>query len=179
MKRLFWVIILAVFIPALVHAEGYVLVSYGIAGEIDEPSLGLEMGGIFLSYLHPTGGAFSFGLGVSVGDTDEDPPSSLLPPSAGTEYDTFLDYNDGNEQEVNIDFGAELAPSFFAVVGLGYASQNTTTIGFSGSQYYEVATGKDSNATWMLGMRYIIEGLDIGLGYHSRRGIMAGLGIAF
>ncbi|MBN2298080.1 MAG: hypothetical protein JXM72_05775, partial [Deltaproteobacteria bacterium] len=111
--------------------------------------------------------------------TDEDPPSANLPPIAGTTYDTFRDYNDGNEQEVNIDFGSELAPSFFGVVGLGYASQNTTTIGFTGDNYYEVATDKDTNVTWMLGMRYIIEGMDIGLGYHSRRGIMAGLGIAF
>ncbi|HHO76203.1 MAG TPA: hypothetical protein ENN05_07210 [Deltaproteobacteria bacterium] len=179
MRRLFLVIILAVLIPAMVHAEGYVVVNYGIAGEIDEPSLGIEMGGIFLSYLHPAGGALSLGIGVSVGDTDEDPPSAFLPPSAATVYDTFRDYNDGNEQEVNMVFGAELSPSFFAVAGLGYASQNTTTIGFSGTQYYEVDTGKDINATWMVGMRYIIEGLNMGLGYHSRRGILASLGIAF
>ncbi len=179
MKRLFFGVLLALLIPGLAHAEGYVLVNYGVAGEIDEPSLGIEMGGIFLSYLHPTGGALSLGIGVSVGDTDEDPPSVPLPPSAGTVYDAFLDYNDGNEQEVNIDFGAELAPSFFGVAGLGYASQNTSTIGFSGDNYYEVATNKETYVTWMLGMRYIIEGLDIGLGYHSRRGIMACAGIAF
>ncbi len=179
MKRSILVVFLCMFIPALCQAEGYVFVNYGIGGEIDEPSLGVEMGGIFLSYLHPTGGALSLGIGVSVGDTDEDPPSGSVPLTPAPSYTSLKDYNDGNEQEVYLSFGAEMTPSFFAVAGLGYASQNTATIGVFEGQAYEVDTDKDKNVTWMLGMRYVIEGLNLGLGYHSRRGILAGLGIAF
>jgi hypothetical protein len=179
MKRL--LPILAVFtllLPAVCSASGYVLANYVIGGEIDEPSLGVEIGGIFLSDLHPTGGALSFGLGVSVADTDEDPPSAAHPLPAQT-YDYLKKYNEGYEQEIDITFGAEMIPAFFAVGGVGYASQDTTTIGVSGSQPYEVETDTDRNVTWMLGARYVIEGLNIGLGFHSRRGIMASVGIAF
>ncbi len=178
MKRLLTIFAVGLLLfPSLCLASGYVLVNYGIGGDVDEPSLGVEMGGIFLSDLHPTGGALSFGLGVSVADTDENPPSAL-PPSGGP-YDSLVDYNDGREQEIDVTFGGELIPSLFAVGGLGYSTQDTTIIGISGGQYYEVETDTDKNATWMLGIRYVIEGLDIGLGFHSRRGIMAGIGIAF
>ena len=181
MKKFIIVACMVVFIPAVCQAEGYVIVNYGIGGEIDEPSLGVEIGGIFLSYLHPAGGPLSLGIGVSVGDTDEDPPSASSPPAPAPApaYDAIRDFNDGNEQEVYVSFGAELVPSFFGVAGLGYASQNTTTIGTSGGQNYETGTDTDKNVTWMLGMRYIIEGINVGLGYHSRRGILASLGIAF
>ena len=179
MKKFILGALMVVFIPAVCQAEGYVIVNYGIGGEIDEPSLGVEMGGIFLSYLHPTGGALSLGIGISAGDTDEDSPSALSPPSPAPAYDALRDYNDGNEQEVYISFGAEMIPSFFGVAGLGYASQNTVTIGTSGVQNYEIGSDKDKFVTWMLGMRYIVEGVNVGLGYHSRRGILASLGIAF
>jgi hypothetical protein len=179
MKKFIIAAILIVCIPVLCHAEGYVLINYGYGGEIDEPSLGVEMGGIFLSYLHPTGGAFSLGIGLSVGDTDEDPPSGLIPPGTITSYDALREYNDGNEQEVCLSLGAEMAPSFYGVAGIGYSSQNTTTIGTSGGQSYEVDTDKEKNVPLMIGMRYVVESLNIGLGYHSRRGIMASLGIAF
>jgi hypothetical protein len=62
MKKFIIGALMIVFIPAICQAEGYVIVNYGIGGEIDEPSLGLEIGGIFLSYLHPTGGALSLGI---------------------------------------------------------------------------------------------------------------------
>ena len=179
MKKFIIGALMVVILPAVCQAEGYVIVNYGIGGDIDEPSLGVEIGGIFLSYLHPTGGALSFGIGISAGDTDEDPPSASLPPAPAPAYDALRDFNDGNEQEVYVSFGAEMVPSFFGVAGLGYASQNTTTIGTSGGQDYEVDTDKDKNITWMLGMRYIVEGINVGLGYHSRRGILASLGIAF
>ena len=179
MKNFLIAVVMITFVPAVCLAEGYVLVNYGIGGEIDEPSLGVEMGGIFLSYLHPTGGALSLGIGISVGDTDEDPPSAALPPSPAPAYSSVRDLNDGNEQEVYLSFGAEIVPSFFGIAALGYANQNITTIGVSGLDNYEIDTDKDKNVTWMLGMRYIIEGLNMGLGYHSRRGILASLGIAF
>lgn len=179
MKKFLIAVIMVVFVPAVCLAEGYVLVNYGIGGEIDEPSLGVEMGGIFLSYLHPTGGALSLGIGISVGDTDEDPPSASIPPAPAPAYDSIHEFNDGNEQEVYLSFGAEMVPSFFGVAALGYANQNTTTIGVSGGDSYEIDTDKDRNVTWMLGMRYVIEGLNMGLGFHSRRGILASLGIAF
>lgn len=180
MKKFLIIIAIMLFcVPAVCLAEGYVLVNYGMGGDIDEPSIGVEMGGIFLSYLHPTGGALSLGIGISVGDTDEDSPSASPPPSPAPAYSTVREFNDGNEQEVYLSFGAEIIPSFFGVASLGYANQNTTTIGVSGTENYEIGTGEDKNITWMLGMRYVIEGLNMGLGYHSRRGILVSLGIAF
>lgn len=180
MKRLLTALaVLLVLVPTLCSAEGYVMVNYGIGGDIDEPSLGVEMGGIFLFRLHPEGGAISFGLGVSVADTDEDIPPAALPPVPSPAYDLLTEYNDGNEQEVYLSFGAEMIPALFAVGGVGYASQDTVLVGRSGDQFYEVGSESDNNVTWMLGMRYIIQGLNVGLGYHSRRGILAGVGIAF
>jgi hypothetical protein len=168
-----------VFFPSVCAAEGYVMVNYGTGGEVDEPSLGVEIGGIFLSPLHPAGGAVSFGLGVSVADTDESMPSTTLPPSPAPDYDLLARYNDGNEQEVYMSFGAELVPALFAVAGVGYASWDTVLVGRSGEQYYEVDTKGENEVSWSLGMRYIVQGLNVGLGYHSRRGILAGVGVAF
>jgi hypothetical protein len=180
MKRLLTVLaVLLLLFPTVCAAEGYVLVNYGLGGKIDEPSLGVEMGGIFLSSLHPDGGALSFGLGVSIADTDEDIPSAALPGVPTPAYDLLAEYNDGSEQEVYVSFGAEMIPALFAVAGVGYASQDTVLIGRSGEQYYEVDSESDNNVSWMLGMRYIIQGLNVGLGFHSRRGVMAGLGVAF
>ena len=174
MKRLLPILTLvAVLFPAVCCASGYVLVNYGIGGKIDEPSLGVELGGIFLSDLHPTGGAFSLGLGVSVADTDENPPSP------GDPFTSYGKFNDGTEQETDVTFGAEMIPSFFAVGGIGYASQDTMKIGTDGVNAVELDSDTDRNATFMLGARYVIEGLNIGLGFHSRRGIMASVGIAF
>jgi len=174
MKRLLPAVTLfALLFPAICFASGYVLVNYGIGGKIDEPSLGVELGGIFLSDLHPTGGALSLGLGVSVADTDENPPST------GEPFNSYAKYDDGNEQEIDVTFGAEMIPSFFAVAGVGYSSQDTVTIGSTDSQAVEAGSDTDRNATWMLGARYVIKGLNIGLGFHSRRGVMASVGIAF
>lgn len=178
MKRLLTALtVLLVLVPTLCSAEGYVMVNYGIGGDIDEPSLGVEMGGIFLSRLHPEGGAVSFGLGVSVADTDEDIPATVFSPPAG--FDQFIEYNDGNEQEVYVSFGAEIIPALFAVTGMGYASQDTVTIGRFGGQNFEVDSESDNNISWMLGLRYVIQGLNAGVGFHSRRGVMVGLGVAF
>jgi hypothetical protein len=111
-----------------------------------------------------------------VGDTDEDPPSA---PATSAPLTNLRKYNDGNEYEITATFGAELIPALFAVGGIGYATQDTVTIGSSGADLYERDSDTDKNTTWMLGMRYVIEGLNIGLGFHTRRGIMAGVGIAF
>ncbi|MCK9263253.1 MAG: hypothetical protein M0R18_05515, partial [Deltaproteobacteria bacterium] len=83
------------------------------------------------------------------------------------------------EQEVYVNIGAEMIPALFAVAGVGYASQDTVLVGRYADQLYEVDSESDNNITWMLGMRYIIQGLNVGLGYHSRRGILAGIGVAF
>lgn len=179
MKRFLAIVgIFSVLFPAVCSANGYIIANYGIGGgDVDDPSLGIEMGGIFLSSLHPTGGALSIGLGVSVADTDENPPSGI--PGQGLVYDPLIKYNDGKEQEIDLTFGAELIPSLFAVAGIGYAGQDTVRIGTNGNQNYEVDSDTERNAAWMLGTRYVIKGLNVGIGYHSRRGIMAGVGIAF
>jgi hypothetical protein len=159
MKR-FFLITLMIFLPMISHGAGYVIADYATGGRIDAQSLGLEMGAIFLSPYHPNGGAFSLGLGISVADTDEKPPSKPQ-----------KKYNDGNEEEVYLSFGGEMVPAFFAVAGVGYASQHIVKP--------ESSSETDNNISWMLGMRYILEAIDIGLGVHSRRGVMASLGVAF
>ena len=98
MRKIFLTVVLFAFIPCICNGAGYALFTYGIGGQIDESSYAIELGGIYLSNLHPTGGALSFGLGVSIGDTDDDPPSLSSVPS-GTTFKTLRDYNDGNEQE--------------------------------------------------------------------------------
>jgi hypothetical protein len=156
---------LLVFLPVISHGAGYVIADYATGGRIDAQSLGLEMGAIFLSPYHPNGGAFSLGLGISVADTDENPPSYS---------DHLRKFNDGNEEEVYASFGAEIVPAFFGVAGVGYASQDVVKFDTEGRH-----SETDNNISWMLGMRYILEGIDIGLGVHSRRGVMASLGVAF
>jgi hypothetical protein len=165
MKKIILVMLL-VFLPVISHGAGYVIADYAVGGRIDAPSLGLEMGAIFLSPYHPNGGAFSLGLGISVADTDEDPSSFSDHPGK---------FNDGNEQEIYASFGAEIVPAFYAVAGVGYATQDVVKFDTSLSRDSET----DNNISFMLGMRYILEGINIGLGFHSRRGVMASLGVAF
>jgi len=164
MKKIIFSSMVFLLFPVMSHGAGYVLATYGSGGEVDGPSYGLEMGGIFLSPYHPAGGAFSVGLGISVADTDEDPPDRIT-----------KTYNDGNEQEVHATFGAEITPAFFGVAGIGYASQDTVQPDGLGGKDSET----DSHASWLLGVRYVMEWFNIGVGYHNRRGVMAGLGIAF
>lgn len=74
MKKIIFSSMVFLLFPVMSHGAGYVLATYGSGGEVEGPSYGIEMGGIFLSPYHPAGGAFSVGLGISVADTDEDPP---------------------------------------------------------------------------------------------------------
>jgi len=157
---------LLVFLPVICHGAGYIIADYAVGGRIDAPSLGLEMGAIFLSPYHPNGGAFSVGLGASIADTDENPPSFSDHPEK---------FNDGNEQEIYASFGAEIVPALFGVAGVGYAAQDVVKFDTLGDRHSET----DNNISFMFGMRYILEGIDIGLGFHSRRGVMASLGVAF
>jgi|GEM_PF-313258 len=179
-KRIILILSVVLIFPGICLGSGYVLATYAPGGnEIDGASLGIELGGIFLSDLHPTGGAFSLGLGISIGDSDEGPPSvpKLLP---GGSVTGLIDYNDGNEQEVYLSFGAEITPALFGVVGIGYASQKVVTIGADGGgTWYEVDDETDNNISGMLQVRYAWEGVTLGIGYHSRRGVIASLGIAF
>jgi len=179
MKRIVFIVLSVIILPVTASAAGYVIGNYAMGGKIDEPSIGIEMGAIFLSDLHPTGGALSVGVGISVGDTDEDPPTGLQPTTGAMTYDLLKEYNDGTEQEIYMALGAEITMSFFGVAGLGYSSQDKITLGTSGGEFYEVETEVDNNISGIVGMRYVIEGLNMGLGYHTRRGIMASIGIAF
>ncbi|HPI91655.1 MAG TPA: hypothetical protein PLT09_00170 [Deltaproteobacteria bacterium] len=164
MKKIIFSALVLLFIPLVSHGAGYVLADYGSGGEVDGPSYGLEMGGIFLSPYHPNGGAFSVGLGISIADTDENPPASPT-----------RKYNDGNEQEVHATLGAEITPAFFGVAGIGYASQDVVKPG----TVSEKDSDTENHVSWMLGMRYVVEWFNLGVGYHSRRGVMAGFGVAF
>jgi hypothetical protein len=158
MKKIILITLVMIVLPAISHGAGYVLVNYGDGGKVHASSYGLELGGIFLSPYHPNGGAFSLGIGASIADTDE----------------TVSDrkYNDGNEQEICATFGAEIVPAFFGVAGVGFANQDVRKPG-------ETNSSTDNNVTWMLGMRYVVQYMNIGLGYDYRRGVMAGIGVAF
>lgn len=176
MKKVILVVLLAV-LPMVSHGAGYVIGDYGVGGKIHDPSYGVELGGIFLSPLHPTGGAFSAGIGVSVA-TSDDHPTSVEAPS-GTTFTSIKDLNDGNETEIHATFGAEMVPSLFAVAGIGYATQDITTTGISSGQRFKIESKTDHNATGLFGIRFVQEWMNIGLGFHTRRGIMASIGIAF
>jgi hypothetical protein len=178
MKKVFAILAsLMVFLPGVCGASGYFMVNYGLGGSNNEASLGVELGGVFLSSLHPTGGALSIGVGLSAADTDENPPDNLQ--RTALPLSNLAEYNDGFEQEINVVLGAELIPALFAVGGIGYATQDTVTTGVNGTNLYEASSDTNKYTTYMLGIRYVIQGLDIGLGFHNRRGIMAGVGIAF
>jgi len=171
--------LLFLIIPSIGYADGYVVVNYGLGGSISEPSLGVELGGLFLSDLHPNRGAISFGIAASAADTDEDPPSALPQPVSPPAYSSLTEYKDGYEQEIGFVLGAELTTSLFGVIGIGYSTQDTVRIGTDSGQYYKVDEDTDNHATAMIGLRYVVRGLNLGLGIHSRRGIMASAGIAF
>ncbi len=160
MKRTIIASVLLVLAPPALHAAGYVFATYGNGGDVSEPSYGVEIGGIFLSRYHPTGGAFSAGIGVSVADTDEDPPAS-----------PERKYSDGSEQEVYVSLGAEIVPALFGVAGIGYSSQDVVKPGDHEDTEHHV--------TGMIGVRYVVKWFDIGIGYQNRRGVMAGIGVAF
>ncbi|MDT8271910.1 MAG: hypothetical protein RRA35_01835 [Desulfomonilia bacterium] len=180
MRRVVTLVVAMLVLPWVCHGAGYVCVNYALGGKIDGPSLGIEMGGVFLSDLHPQDGALSVGIGISVADTDDDPPSADTPPVQQPTYSAQKEYNDGYEQEVSLVLGAELIPAFFAVLGVGYASQDTVLVGTTaGNQHYKLDTETDTNVSLMLGMRYVLRGLNMGLGFHTRRGVMVSLGIAF
>jgi hypothetical protein len=165
MKKIISITLVLMVLPLISHGAGYVLANYGDGGKVDASSYGLELGGIFLSPYHPNGGAFSLGIGASIANTNEHPSSSFTGKS-----------NDGNEQEIYVSFGAEIVPAFFGVVGVGYASQDTKTYNAS---TLTTSSGTDRFGTWMLGMRYVVESFNIGLGYDYRRGVTASLGVAF
>lgn len=164
MKRTILSVFLVLTVPAVCNAAGYVFATFGNGGEVDSPSYGLELGGIFLSPYHPTGGAFSLGVGVSVADSDENPPA--VPDKK---------YNDGSEQEVFASAGVEIVPALFGVAGVGYSSQDVVKPSDTASRESDT----DKHVTASLGVRYVVKNLAFGVGFHSRRGIMAGVGVAF
>jgi hypothetical protein len=89
-------------------------------------------------------------------------------------------YNDGNEYEGCATFGIELAPSFFINVGAGYAWWKENTVGvFSDGNKYITDTKNKNEVTGMAGLRYAYQGFSMGLGFHTRRGILLSLGVAF
>lgn len=185
MKRTICIsILLMLILPGMSHAGGYVLGNFGFGGKSNHLSYGAEFGGVFLSSLHPTGGAFSAGLGCSIAvpDSDQKVPhnsGSYVPTPGLTELaeDTF---NDGNEYEGDIIVGAELFPSFFLNIGGGYAWWKEETVGiFSDGNKYITSKDNKNEITGMLGLRYAVQNFSMGLGFHTRRGVVVSLGVAF
>jgi hypothetical protein len=187
-KTICILMLLALAVPGMSYAGGYVLGNFGFGAPSDTTSAGnwsagAEFGGIFLSSLHPTGGSFSAGVGfsVSVPKSGNKVPSynGKLPAGLGS-YVPSSDYYDGNEYEANICLGAELAPSFFLNLGGGYAwwNEETVTDPILGTRYLVDSSSKNA-VTGMLGLRYAVQGFMMGLGYHTRRGVVVSLGVAF
>jgi hypothetical protein len=189
MKKTICMLILLTFaVPGMSYAGAYMLGNFGFGAPSDTTSsgnwsAGAEFGGIFLSSLHPTGGALSAGAGfaVSVPKSSNKVPSynGKLPASMSGLVPTN-DYYDGNEYEINACVGAELAPSFFLNLGAGYAWWNEDTVSdpILGTRYLVDSSSKNS-VTGMIGLRYAIQGFMMGLGYHTRRGVVVSLGVAF
>jgi hypothetical protein len=178
MRKTVLMVCMLLLLPGLSHAAGYVIGTYGFGGKMDGSSWGVELGGVFLSDLHPNGDALSAGIGFSVGNTDDNPPSASVPPT-GVSPDQIKKYNDGNEYEGYVNFGAELMPSLFGSIGIGYSTQKVLSIGQSGGAYYETRDETEKYVTGMIGLRYVIEGFSMGIGFHTRRGVMLNLGVAF
>ena len=187
-KTIGLLILLTLAVPGMSYAGAYVLGNFGFGAPSDTTSAGnwsggAEFGGIFLSKLHPTGGSFSAGAGfaISVPKSSNKVPSNngKLPINPSGIVSTN-DYYDGNEYEVNACVGAELAPSFFLNLGGGYAWWNEATVTdpILGNRYL-VDTSSKNSATGMIGLRYAIQGFMMGLGYHTRRGLVLSLGVAF
>jgi hypothetical protein len=168
-------LVLLTLVPMISYGAGYIIGDFGTGGKVHEPSYGIELGGIFLSPLHPRGGAFSVGVGVSLATTDEDPPSNepLLPTASRK------DMNDGNETEIHATFGAEIVPALFGIAGIGYSSQDITVTGVAAGQRFKIDSKTDNNVTGLFGVRYVRQWMNLGVGYHTRRGIMASIGLAF
>jgi hypothetical protein len=165
-KRIVLFIGIACLVPGLCHASGYLIGTYGFGGAMDDPSWGAELGGVFLSDMHPTGGSLSAGIGFSVGETKDDVPSS---------HPTPKKYDDGNEYEGYINLGAEFIPGLFGTAGLGYATQKVVTVDRAG----EIDSKTEKRVTGMIGLRYLIQGFSAGIGFHTRRGIVVNAGLAF
>ncbi len=176
MKKLLAVLIISL-LPLPLLAAGYLNFSYGSGGESDATSFGLEMGGIVLSNLHPTGGALCGGFGVSVADTKQSVPANL--PHTGQNLIWLQDYNDNNQSQISLMGGAELVPSIFAVLGLGYTTQKIAQLGFSNNAYYLIRNRTEHETPWMAGVRYTREMLNLGIGYDVQRGIVMSAGVAF
>jgi hypothetical protein len=185
-KTIYLLILFTLAVPGMSHAGAYVLGNFGFGAPSDTTSAGnwsagAEFGGIFLSSLHPTGGSFSAGLGFAISV----PKSSNKVPSYTDKWSSnpglpATDYYDGNEYEVNACVGAELAPSFFLNLGGGYAWWNEATVTdpILGKSYLVDSSSK-SSATGMIGLRYAVQGFMMGLAYHTRRGVVVSLGVAF
>jgi len=165
-KRIGLLIGILCLVPGLTYGSGYVIGTYGFGGSMDDLSWGAEMGGVFLSDMHPTGGALSAGIGFSVGETEDDVPSTYPNPKK---------FDDGKEYEGYVDCGAEFIPGFFGTVGLGYSTQKVVTIARAG----EIDSETEEHVTGMIGLRYVMQGFSAGIGFHTRRGIVVNAGIAF
>lgn len=178
MRKTILIVWVVLAFPVSSHAAGYLIGTYGFGGAMDGMSWGAELGGVFLSEYHPTGDAFSAGVGFSVGQTEDSiPTTSDLPLPAPAEGSKK--YNDGNEYEGYLNLGAELVPALFGTVGVGYASQKVVRVARLGDVNYETDSETETHITGMLGVRYVREGFSAGIGFHSRRGVMLSLGVAF
>lgn len=178
MKKLILIVCVALVFPGMAHAAGYIIGTYGFGGAMDGMSWGAELGGVFLSEYHPTGDAFSAGVGFSVGETEDDIPSTSNLPLPGP-AEGSKKYNDGKEYEGYINLGAELIPALFGTVGVGYSSQKVVRVASLAGVNYETDSETETHITGMLGVRYVMQGFSAGIGFHSRRGVMLNLGVAF
>jgi len=164
--------------PAL--AGGYVMIDGGYGGEHDSGSFGVEVGAIKKAsenHRWLIGGEFSMIF------IDENPPDYLDYAIPHGDYRTLdKDYYDGEEFELCGKVGFEVIKKLFIIGGIGGSWNKKVTINQSNvtGWYYIDKEETDANVTGMGELRYISDnGFAIGAGYHSRRGVVVGVGFAF
>ncbi len=149
-----------------VYAQGYLFISGGGAGSAKAGSVGVEAGKMFPrrdpQYL--LGGSFSVALNGSAG--------ASVPP--------VFESKIRHEQEINGVAGFRFARGLFFVGTAGVSSQTEKDVFHFPGQPQEV--DQIPLHTFFSGsgqFRYIHKKLMVGVGYHSRRGIIGGFGFTF
>ena len=150
----------------IAYCQGYVFFSGGGGGPARAENVGVEGGKIFTEKKYPylLGGSLSVAFNGRKGEN----------------IGTFLETSIRNEQEINGAAGLRLVKGLFIVGTAGLSVQSEKdVINVPGTPTVieEVPLNKYFSASGQL--RYVYKRFMFGAGYHSRRGVLAGLGFAF
>jgi hypothetical protein len=148
-------------------AEIYIFGNGGTGGEADAASIGGEFGVIWPK----DNQAYLLGMGFSWTDTEKSERATIL-----------LDKVRANELEWYGAVGLKLTSGFF-ITGTAGVTETCEGLVFKGESPSNCTSmdGTDTKNifTWSGQLRYIYQRLMLGVGYHNRRGILAGIGFNF